>query len=405
MRIRESVAITTILLSLFLGNVWTRPVIATSTPAPFPTVTWSISTPEEQGMDSKKLNQMIELIDEQDIDIDSVLVIRNGYIVFEEYPGILDQDDKHSLHSVTKSFTSALVGIAIDKGFIDSVDQKVVDFFPERTIKNLDSWKQKLTLENLLTMTTGLTWDEWTYPYSDSRNDLIKMLNSYDPVQHFLDLPMIYEPGTEWVYSTGASHLLSAIIQQMTGYNTFDFAREFLLEPLGITDVQWDKDRRGVYYGGHSLSLKPRDMAKFGYLYLNNGTWDGEQIVSPEWVVESSETRENPYNDEFTGYGYQWWTNPHLGVYFAAGRFAQKIYIAPALDLVAIFTASIPDGSPDPEYKLLSEYILPAVEDDKKEHSVIFSTPAIIIGLMSFLVLRKRKIKEQFRKKREFLLI
>ncbi|MHA2296864.1 MAG: serine hydrolase domain-containing protein [Candidatus Hodarchaeales archaeon] len=394
MKIRESTVFIAIVLSLFLGTAWIQPSITTSTPVPFPTVTWSISTPEEQGMDPDKLNQMIEYIDEQDFPIDSVIVINNGYIVLEDYPQDDNENDTHELHSVTKSFTSALVGIAIDKGHIMSIDQNVVDFFPDRNIINLDERKQSMTLEHLLTMTTGLEWDEWTYSYTDNRNDLIEMLTSDDPVQHFLDLPMAHEPGTVWEYSTGASHILSVIIQQTTGYTTLDFAREYLFEPLGITDIIWKHDHQGVYYGGHGLSLRPRDMAKFGYLYLNDGMWDGKQIIQGEWVIESTKTRFYPFREEFTGYGYKWWSFPHLGVYFAAGRFQQKIYVVPAYDLVVIFTASFPDDSPDPEYNLLHDYILPAVKDDIEGYFVVIIAPTVIIGLLSVLVLRRRKIKK-----------
>ncbi|MFX0092876.1 MAG: serine hydrolase domain-containing protein [Candidatus Hodarchaeota archaeon] len=326
----------------------------------WPTTDWLSSTPEEQGMNSTKLNQMAEYIASHGFAIDSVVIVRNGYIVHEEYPNptTSNRDHLHFLYSVTKSFSSALIGIAIQKGYISCIDQKVVEFFPNRTIANLDARKQNMTLEHLLTMTTGLEWDEWTYPYTDSRNDVIRMINSGDAVQFVLDRPMKDNPGTMWVYSTGASHLLSAIIEQRTGKTTLEFANEFLFKPLGIEKVYWGQDPQGVYYGGFDLYLRARDMAKFGYLYLNNGTWDNQQIVAADWVSNSSET--SFYFSKDRGYSYQWWTYPKLGIYYASGLYAQSIFVVPDSNLVVVFTANIRSGS-NPEHRLLFEYIIPAI--------------------------------------------
>ncbi|MFX1534103.1 MAG: serine hydrolase domain-containing protein, partial [Promethearchaeota archaeon] len=326
----------------------------------WPTTGWLESVPEQQGMNSAKLKQMIDYINNLNFAIDSVVVVRHGYIVLEEYfnPSVSNQDSLHFVYSVTKSFSSALIGIAIQKGFIDNVNQKVVDFFPNRMIANLDSRKQNMTLEHLLTMSTGLEWDEWTYSYDDSRNDVRRMINSGDEVQFVLDRPMVNDPGKEWVYSTGASHLLSAIIEQTTEYNTLEFANEFLFGPLGITDVYWGQDSQGLYYGGFDLYLRARDMAKFGYLYLNNGTWDSEQIVSTDWIANSTDTAFPRGGSR--GYGYQWWTYPQLGIYYASGLYAQSIFVVPNYNLVVVFTANIRSGS-NPEHDLLFDYIIPAV--------------------------------------------
>jgi CubicO group peptidase (beta-lactamase class C family) len=303
--------------------------------------TWLNSTPEEQGMDSSKLEQIVESIKQQNIAIHSLLIIRNGYLIFEKYLNLEEylghtqsnQDNMHSLYSATKSFTSALTGIAIEEGYIDNTSLKVVDFFPEKTIENLDSRKKNMTLQHLLTMTTGFEWDEWT---GDSA---YKMLRSANPVEYMLDLPMKDDPGTVLTYCTGASHLLSAIIQETTGKTTLEFARKYLFNPLGISEVQWTYDQQNIHHGGHGLSLTSRDMAKFGYLYLNNGTWNGKQIVSTDWVAKST----NPYNffQENNGYGYQWWILPQINVYYASGLYGQGIYVAPEKDIVAVFTADI----------------------------------------------------------------
>lgn len=239
----------------------------------WPTTDWLNSTPEAQGMNSTLLNQLIEYIYEEDYNFDSIGVVRNGYIVLEEYPDpIFTQDTLYILYSVTKSITSSLIGIAIDEGFIENVNQKVIDFFPNNTILNLDSRKQRMTIEHLLAMTSGIRWegpDDMYHTWGEA-------VLSGNPIEFILNQPLDYEPSTEWYYNGGCSHLLSAILTTTTGYSTLNFAREFLFEPLGITAVIWPIDPQGIYFGGQDIWLKPRDMAKFGYLFLNYGTWESK---------------------------------------------------------------------------------------------------------------------------------
>jgi CubicO group peptidase (beta-lactamase class C family) len=310
---------------------------------------WLSSTPEEQGMDSAKLEQIIKSIKQQNIAIDSLLIIRHGYLVIEEYLNLEEflghtqsnQDNMHSLYSATKSFTSALIGIAIEEGYIDNTSVKVVDFFPEYTIENLDSRKKNMTLQHLLTMTTGFFFN---------RDSAYEMLRSGNPVKYMLDLPMKYDPGTVLEYITGASHLLSAIIQKTTGKTTLEFARKYLFKPLAISEVQWTYDKQNINHGDHGLSLTSRDMAKFGYLYLNNGMWNREQIVSTDWVNKSTQTYNlfeeySGYGDQWytdiSGYGYQWWTFPQINVFYTNGFHGQNIYVAPEYDMVVVFTADV----------------------------------------------------------------
>ena len=331
----------------------------------WPTDEWLTSTPEEQGMDATPLTELQDYIETHySSTIDSLIIVRHGYIVFEDYPSGFNPNTLHILHAVTKSFTSALMGIAIQQGYINNVDQKVVDFFPDRSIANLSSFKKAMTLEHLLTMTTGFEWDEWQYPYSDSRNGLVRAITSGDFVQYVLDLPVVSAPGTVWTYCTGASHLLSAIIEEVSNQSTLAFAQEYLFDPLGITSVFWPTDSQGIHFGGSELHLKPRDMTKFGLLYLNNGTWDGQQIIPSDWVFNSSSTLYHQFSDEFNGYGYQWWTWPSLGeVYYAAGLYQQKIIVVPEDDLVVVFTADLREGV-DPEPVLLYHFILPAATNE-----------------------------------------
>jgi CubicO group peptidase (beta-lactamase class C family) len=323
---------------------------------PWPTNGWITSTPEEQDMDSNKLEEMMEYIDERDIPIDSVIVVRNGNIVLEEYLSFYGPQTIHDIASCTKSITSAIMGIAIREGYIESVDQKVVDFFLDRTIANMDSRKQDMTIEHLLTMTPGF---EWNHDILDSQSDYNKIHASDDWTQYTLDRPMAYDPGEEWAYVTGGSHLLSAIIESATGYSTKEFAQEYLFGHLNMSYVEWPQSPEGVYYGAGGIMMRPRDLAKFGYLYLNNGSWDGERILPAEYVARSTESYSSVTED--TSYGYQWWTWP-LGVYGAEGLYGQRLYVVPDLDLVVVFNADIREGF-NPELMMLYNIIIPACND------------------------------------------
>lgn len=351
----------------------------------WPTDEWINSTPEEQGMDSSQLNELKDYIEKYySRTMDSLIIIRNGYIVFEEYPSGLNPDTLHALHSVTKSFTSALIGIAIEQGLIENVNQKVLEFFPNRSISNLTSEKQNMTIKHLLTMTSGFQWNEWQYTYQDSRNIVTRAINSGDFVQFMLDLPMDFTPGTVWSYCTGASHLLSAIIEIVSNKSTLTFAQEYLFDPLGITDVYWQFDAQHIYYGGSSLQLNPHDMAKFGLLFLKNGSWDDHQIIPADWIINSTSTIYHPFSEEYYGYGYQWWTWPSLGgAYYASGVNKQKIIIVPEHDLVVIFTADI-RYEPDPEPAILYHFILSAINRAKK--SIFLLDSRSIIPLAGILV-------------------
>ena len=336
----------------------------------WPTDGWRTSTPEEQGMDSALLDQITEYFDENNLDIHSVVVVRNGYIVWEEYPGFLyDQGMLHVVHSITKSFVSALIGIAIREGHIDGIDQKMTELFPDRTIQNLDERKEKITLEHLLTMKAGMEWDEWRYAYSDPQNHYIRAITSEDPFQYVLDTPMATDPGLVWNYNGGTSHLLSFLVTEATGQDTHDFAKKYLFEPLGITQSEWNRDKHGICFGGGELYLEPRDMAKFGYLYLNGGEWDGEQVVPADFVAASVKTQSTLSVSR--GYGYQsWWTYPQLGVYDAAGLDGQRIYVVPELKLVVVVTSYIPESN-DPEKWLgggmMFQYIIPSCNQESSE--------------------------------------
>ena len=268
----------------------------------WPTGAWRTSSPEEQGMDSQQLAQMLAAIQQQHLNLHSLLIIRNGYLVSENYFGSYQPDTRHELYSCTKSISSALIGIAIGEGRIKGTGVRVVDLFPKQQIANLDERKEAMTLENLLTMSSGLDWPEWDTLYTDPTNPVRQMLLSPDPIQLVLDRPMQTDPGKLFNYTSGGSNLLSAIVAQTTGTTTLAFARANLFEPLGFSKVFWYRAQNGMYRGGEGLMLTPRDMAKFGYLYLNRGVWDGRQIISAAWVDASTRDHVATKRQAYAGY-------------------------------------------------------------------------------------------------------
>jgi CubicO group peptidase (beta-lactamase class C family) len=346
-----------VVLMLASGSLDALPAPAQETPPYWPTEGWRATTPEEQGMDSARLVAMFDAIEKADYKLHSVLIVRNGYLVTEAYHFLYDQDTPHNIYSCTKSVTSALIGIAIQQGYIAGVDQRMLDYFQERTVANLDDGKQSITLDHLLTMSGGFDW-----PGGILEPILGEWIGSDDWVQFVLDRPLSDPPGTRFVYNTGGSHLLSAILQTTTGMTALEFAQQNLFEPLGISTDRWTVDPQGINFGGAWLWLTPPDMAKFGYLYLNGGQWDGQQVVPADWVATS--TREHiRAGDQWLsdGYGYQWWIDK-AGYYMALGYGGQYIIVVPDQDLVVVFTSGLPVQDFFAPKALLDTFILPAVQ-------------------------------------------
>jgi CubicO group peptidase (beta-lactamase class C family) len=338
---------------------WNFGLAADEKPDYWPTKGWRSASPESQGMDSNLLENMLDKIWKKDLDIDSVSVVRNGYIVLDAYIYGNHSDNNHNIYSCTKSVMSALIGIAIDKGYIKDVNQPVLDFFPKHVAKNLDADKKAMTLENLLTMTTGLQCrDSYLYKWSGIK----LMRRSADWVQFMIDLPIVEAPGARFEYCNGASFLLSAILQEQTGMAALNFAEKHLFVPLGISDVTWPSNIQGITIGYGELYLRPQDMTKIGYLYLNDGLWDGRQIISSQWVKAS--TRKHTAATLLPGYGYQWWiVSP--GIYTAVGYYGQFIIVVPEKNMVAVFTSRL---NPEDFYTplgLLASYIIPAAKSPR----------------------------------------
>lgn len=303
-------------------------------PPYWPTTNWHSSTPEAQGIDSNRLADLVLAIREHNIQIHSLLLIRNGYVVADAtfYP--YDGKDVHDVASVTKSVMTTLIGIAADQGKLD-LDDTLVSFFPNRSITNLDTRKGQITVRHLVSMSSGL---ECIRDGRDGETNQ-EMQASPDFVQFALDRPVRWEPGSHFVYCSPAIHLLSPILEQATGMTALEFARQYLFEPLGIRDAMWEKDPQGYYDGWGDLSLYPRDMAKLGLLFLQKGQWDGRQIVSRKWVEEATQAQMVTAGGEEDPYGYGWWLTPDLeGVYRADGRLGQYIYILPEWNMILVTT-------------------------------------------------------------------
>ena len=405
----ESVVLATLVLALFLPCSLCLPssgltvsdtnLIPAQVRDYWPTAGWQNSTPLEQGMDDSILQGMVDHIIDEDLDVHSVIVVRNGYVVLEEYPNpyqgqsrTVSYNGTHYLYSTTKSFTSCLVGIALDKGYLENTSQTALSIFQDMTIGNLDERKERITIDDLLTMRSGLPWDETSAPFSSPDNDVWHLYyNSSGGVQYTLDQPMEAEPGEYFRYNTGASHVLSGIVQEVTNMTSLEFATENLFTPLGITTYFWPDDVQDVTYGGFDLQLRPLDMAKFGYLFLNGGAWDGEQVVSEEWVDESTSTVTTLSTTR--GYSKQWWTMPDLGVFYTAGLYGQYIFVSPEHDLVAVFTSGYGASDIDENPQMVRDYILAAVIDPGADLLQSILIVAVPIALVAIVVLYYRKTR------------
>jgi CubicO group peptidase (beta-lactamase class C family) len=320
--------------------------------------------PEEVGIDSAALAEMFDFVRERKIPVHSVQIVRHGRLVLDAYFYPYRAGMRHDVASVTKSITSTLVGIAIDKGLIRNVRQPVISFFPSRSITSLDTRKRVMTLEHLLTMQAG-----WDCGFEPNEARLFEMRRTGDWPQFMLDLGMVAEPGTRWAYCSGNCHVLSAILAQTTGTNALAFARRELFTPLGIEDVMWSADVHGNNHGWGDLQLHPRDMAKIGQLFLQRGRWHDRPLISETWIREATRSHvERTSNRDH--YGYFWWVkgNDFPGMFEAVGRGGQRINVWPARDLVIVFTG----GEFEPGN--IAPFILKALKSDTPLVSKVAAT-------------------------------
>jgi CubicO group peptidase (beta-lactamase class C family) len=328
---------------------------------------WETVSLSEAGVDPAKINDlMLNILNEKYKNVHSVLLVKNGKLIFEEYFQGYHRNRIHPIQSDTKSITSILIGIAIDQRIISNLDKKVYEFFPNYKGTKWVDQKYEINIKHALTMTAGLDWDERTYPHGDSRNNNTAMNNSIDWIEFIMNKEMARTPGERFNYTSGLSILLGGIIKNASGLYADDFAEKYLFKPLGITDYKWYRNYDNTIHTGGGLQLKPRDMAKIGYLMLKGGIWQGKQIVSHNWVNESTQAHIEAGGYE---YGYQWWrgktinNNRIIEAFWAWGHGGQFILILPSLDLVVVFTAKHRDnpGFSKRAFDMLSNYIIPAV--------------------------------------------
>jgi CubicO group peptidase (beta-lactamase class C family) len=304
-----------------------------SAPDYWPTTGWRSSTPEAQGIDSDKLAEMVRAIREREVPVHSLLVIRHGYVVIDAtfYP--YDGHTVHDVASVTKSVMTTLIGIAADQGKLD-LDDRMVSFFPDRTIANPDARKNKITIRHLVSMSSGL---DCTREADELTNR--EMQASPDFVQFVLDREAVWEPGEHFVYCSPAIHLLSPILQQATGMTALAFAQQYLFQPLGIRAAMWEQDPQGYYDGWGDLSLHPHDMAKIGLLFMQRGRWEGKRVISSAWVGAATQAQLVTPDGSEDPYGYGWWMDPAVEHgYRADGRGGQYIFVLPEWDMIVVTT-------------------------------------------------------------------
>jgi CubicO group peptidase (beta-lactamase class C family) len=334
--------------------------------ASWPTLAWPESSPQAQGLDAGVLEALHrEFTEGKHGYIDGMLVVRNGAVVFErsyrhdydrlfvgkgapalynyydpEWHPYWKRTELHTMQSVSKSVTSALVGIALRRGEIPDLDARVMPYFTDfRTTP--DPRREAMTLRDVLTMTTGIAWDESSVPYTDPRNNCAVMEGKEDWIQYVLEQPMAEAPGRTFVYNSGATQLLSYLIKKVSGKEADDYAKEHLFGPLGV-EYAWKRTPRGLADTEGGLYLRPRDLAKLGLLYLKDGVWEGKRILPEGWARDSTAWRVNTSRGQ-RGYGYKWWVFSRQGpgtydVFYASGYGGQYLIVVPALDLLAVFT-------------------------------------------------------------------
>ena len=343
---------------------------------------WEVASLEDQQMDTDRIERMVNGMLQGDIEgIDGIAIARRGQLLLvERFARTLDEFDgwignrdpeRHVLHSSSKSFTSAMVGIAIDQGYIGGVETPYYQFFDYDEYDNYDGRKDNMTLEDVLTMRLGLEWDEWSAPYGDRDNDLTQLTsNNTDWTKALLDLPMAGQPGTVYAYNTAATTSMCDAVARVTGMPAEDFAEAYLFEPLLIEEAEWDLTPTFHPVGGSGLFLTPRSMAKFGQLYLDDGRWLGQQIISEAWVARSLEPIVSLGGEFTTGYGYQWWLGDFregaraYPFFSTRGYGGQFIVVIEELDLVIAFVAqNYTNGLANLPLHLVEDEIIPSVLD------------------------------------------
>ena len=304
-----------------------------------------VGVPGTMGLNTGMLKKMLDSAEtDSHRDLNSILVARKGTLVLEAYFNGEGRQTRHDIRSAGKSFTSTLVGLALYQGALNDLDQPVVGYFPEyKDATAADPRKRQVTIRHLLEMRSGFHADD---DDPDSPGYENKMLRSHDWIRYALNVPMSEAPGKVWRYAGMNTMLLGDIVQRATGIHLPEYLETRLLHPLGIYDYDWKKSPKGRASGQGFLSLRARDMLKFGILFLQKGKWKDRQLVPSEWVHDATRKHTQLGYRLYSGYGYQWWTarenngSHPIDFYFASGNGGQKIYVIPDADLVVVITSS-----------------------------------------------------------------
>ena len=330
---------------------------------------WDSTTPYEQGIDPQILDSAF-IVAENTGFIDGLVVIRNGFLVAEDYYNGYRRSKPHIIASVSKSFLSAIAGIALYHGDIDSLEKKVLDYFPEYVYTGIDTRKHQITVRHLLTMRMGIRDES-----EDNYGVYWGLYNSPNWIQATIESPLAFNPGERMRYNTFQTHLLSGIITKATQKSTLAYGKEFLFDPMGIDVDGWRRDPQGIYFGGNEMYFTPQEVALFGYLYLNHGALNGKQIVPAAWVDSSLSPSTNYTHPNewgaFKNYNsaHLWWLGQFNGedMFMGYGYGGQFLVVFPELDLIVVSTANYfvdPEISTIQEwaiFDIISKYILPAV--------------------------------------------
>ncbi|HOT61731.1 MAG TPA: serine hydrolase [Treponemataceae bacterium] len=325
---------------------------------------WEFAPPREAGVSPRALERALDAVDASGFELHSLTVARGNRIILDAYGTIrasgrpVTPDRTHALYSVTKSFVSALVSIAVADGSMPGFDSRAMEWFKKDGIANPSPEKDRMTVGNVLSMQSGLEWSEVVddRAYREPPNAAVS----------FLGRPIVAAPGGKWEYSSGNSQILAEILRRATGKTPARFAEERLFGPLGISEYQWAFDRSGTNFGGWGLALRPRDLARFGLLYARGGAWEGRQIIPAGIVDETTAPRvTSPWNGS-ERYAYHWWVSP-FGAFVARGYLGQAIYVFPSLDLVVVATGNIDNNQAAPFLDaIVRDCILPGVRAQKK---------------------------------------
>jgi CubicO group peptidase (beta-lactamase class C family) len=312
--------------------------------------------PERQGVASSAILQFVEALESQIHEIHSFMLLRHGSVIAEGWWSPYGHEHPHLLFSVSKSFTSTAVGLAISEGHF-SIDDFVINFFPDDTPDDVSDLLATMRVRHLLSMATGQAEDTWSYMVDRPDGNWIK---------GFLNVPVLHTPGTHFLYNTGATYMLSALVQKTTGMKLVDYLQPRLFEALGIENASWQESPQGITAGGIGLSLKTEDVARFGLLYLQKGLWGGHQILPADWVKEATDSQISSSGmqiDWTQGYGYQFWRSRH-GAYRGDGVFGQYCIVMPEQDAVLAITSGIDIFDMQQPLNLVWDILLPAMSTE-----------------------------------------